>query len=62
MSSTTVINPADESVIAEVPHTPLEAVDEAVSRAVVAQKSWDRKSRSAWPRRRSSAVVALRLS
>jgi acyl-CoA reductase-like NAD-dependent aldehyde dehydrogenase len=38
--STTVINPADETVIAEVPHTPLEAVDEAVARAVNAQKSW----------------------
>jgi acyl-CoA reductase-like NAD-dependent aldehyde dehydrogenase len=38
--STTVINPADESVIVEVPHTPLEAVDEAVARAVIAQKSW----------------------
>jgi acyl-CoA reductase-like NAD-dependent aldehyde dehydrogenase len=40
MSATTVINPADESVIAEVPHTPLEAVDEAVARAVIAQRSW----------------------
>jgi betaine-aldehyde dehydrogenase len=40
MSSTTVINPADESVLADVAHTPLEAVDEAVARAVVAQRSW----------------------
>jgi acyl-CoA reductase-like NAD-dependent aldehyde dehydrogenase len=40
MSSTTIINPTDESVIAEVPHTPLEAVDEAVARAVVAQRAW----------------------
>ena len=40
MSSTTVINPTDESVIAEVAHTPLEAVDEAVARAVVAQRAW----------------------
>jgi betaine-aldehyde dehydrogenase len=40
MSSTTVINPADESVIAEVPHTPLDAVDEAIAGAVIAQRSW----------------------
>jgi acyl-CoA reductase-like NAD-dependent aldehyde dehydrogenase len=40
MSSTTIINPADESVLAEVPHTPLEAVDEAVTRAVLAQRAW----------------------
>jgi betaine-aldehyde dehydrogenase len=40
MSSTTVINPADESVLAEVAHTPLEAVDDAVARAVIAQRSW----------------------
>jgi betaine-aldehyde dehydrogenase len=40
MSSTTVINPADESVLAHVPHTSLEEVDAAVARAVAAQKSW----------------------
>jgi acyl-CoA reductase-like NAD-dependent aldehyde dehydrogenase len=40
MTSTTIINPADESVITEVPHTPLEAVDEAVARALLAQRSW----------------------
>ena len=40
MSSTTVINPADETVLAEVAHTPLEAVDAAVARAVRAQKAW----------------------
>lgn len=40
MSETTVINPADESVLATVPHTSLEAVDEAVARAVVAQRAW----------------------
>jgi betaine-aldehyde dehydrogenase len=40
MTSTTIINPADESVIVEVPHTPLEAVDEAVARAVLAQRAW----------------------
>jgi len=40
MTSTTIINPADESVIAEVAHTPLEAVDDAVARALLAQRSW----------------------
>lgn len=40
MSSTTLINPADESVLAEVAHTSLEEVDAAVARAVAAQKSW----------------------
>ncbi|MEO8529098.1 MAG: aldehyde dehydrogenase family protein [Pseudolysinimonas sp.] len=40
MSSTTLYNPADATVIAEVQHTPLEAVDEAVAAAVAAQKSW----------------------
>ena len=40
MSSTTLINPADESVIQEVAHTPLEEVDAAVARAVVAQRTW----------------------
>ena len=36
VSSTTLINPADETVIGEVAHTSLEQVDEAVARAVVA--------------------------
>lgn len=40
MSSTTLINPADESVIGEVAHTPLEEVDAAVARAVGAQRAW----------------------
>jgi acyl-CoA reductase-like NAD-dependent aldehyde dehydrogenase len=40
VSSTTIINPADESVLAEVPHTPLDEVDAAVARAVRAQKAW----------------------
>lgn len=40
MGSTTLINPADESVIREVEHTSLEGVDDAVARAVVAQRSW----------------------
>ena len=30
MSSTTLINPADESVIGEIEHTSLEATDEAI--------------------------------
>ncbi|MDF1479226.1 aldehyde dehydrogenase family protein [Leifsonia sp. H3M29-4] len=40
MGSTTLINPADESVIREVEHTSLEAVDAAVARAVIAQRAW----------------------
>lgn len=40
MSATTLINPADESVIREVEHTSLEAVDEAIARAAVAQRGW----------------------
>jgi acyl-CoA reductase-like NAD-dependent aldehyde dehydrogenase len=40
VTSTTIINPADESVIAEVAHTPLDEVDAAVARAVRAQKAW----------------------
>jgi len=39
-SSTTLINPADETVIGEVAHTTLEQVDDAVARAVVAQAAW----------------------
>jgi betaine-aldehyde dehydrogenase len=39
-SSTTLINPADETVIGEVAHTSLEQVDEAVARAVTAQAAW----------------------
>ncbi|HTL40728.1 MAG TPA: aldehyde dehydrogenase family protein [Pseudolysinimonas sp.] len=38
--STTLINPADESVIGEVVHTTLEEVDAAVARAVGAQRVW----------------------
>jgi betaine-aldehyde dehydrogenase len=40
MSSTTLINPSDETVLQEVTHTSLEQVDEAVTRAVSAQRSW----------------------
>lgn len=40
MTTTTLINPADETVIREVEHTSEEAVDEAVARAVVAQRAW----------------------
>jgi len=40
VSSTTLINPADETVIGEVEHTSLEQVDEAVARAVAAQAAW----------------------
>ena len=40
MSSTTLINPADESVIGEIEHTSLEATDEAIALAVRAQRAW----------------------
>lgn len=40
MTSTTLINPSDETVIQEVEHTSLEQVDAAVARAVAAQKKW----------------------
>ncbi|MDO8337918.1 MAG: aldehyde dehydrogenase family protein [Microcella sp.] len=40
MSETTLINPADETVIGAVAHTTLEEVDSAVARAVVAQRAW----------------------
>jgi len=40
VGSTTLINPADESVIREIEHTSREGVDDAVARAVVAQRSW----------------------
>ena len=38
--TTTLINPADETVIREIAHTSLEQVDEAVARAVTAQRAW----------------------
>jgi len=40
VSETTLVNPADESVIGTVRHTTLEEVDAAVERAVVAQRAW----------------------
>lgn len=40
MSETTLINPADETVIGTVRHTALEEVDAAVERALVAQRGW----------------------
>jgi acyl-CoA reductase-like NAD-dependent aldehyde dehydrogenase len=40
VSSTILINPADETFIQEVPHTSLEEVDAAVLRAVTAQSAW----------------------
>ena len=40
MISTTLINPADETVIREVAHTTLAEVDDAVLHAMSAQKSW----------------------
>ncbi len=40
MSETTLVNPADETVIGTVAHTSLEEVDAAVERAVRAQRDW----------------------
>ena len=40
MSSITLINPSDETVIREVQHTSLEEVDAAVLRAATAQAAW----------------------
>ena len=39
-ATTVLINPSDETVLQEVTHTSLEQVDEAVARAVAAQRSW----------------------
>lgn len=39
-TSTVLIDPADETVIQEVAHTPLDEVDAAVARALVAQERW----------------------
>lgn len=39
-AGTTLINPADETVIRDIPHTSVEEVDAAIARAVVAQVSW----------------------
>jgi acyl-CoA reductase-like NAD-dependent aldehyde dehydrogenase len=38
--STTLINPADETEFRTVEHTTIEGVDDAVARAVVAQRAW----------------------
>ncbi|MCU1578028.1 MAG: aldehyde dehydrogenase [Rhodoglobus sp.] len=40
MTSTTLINPADETELQVVEHTTLAGVDDAVARAVSAQKAW----------------------
>ncbi|WBU37837.1 aldehyde dehydrogenase family protein [Homoserinibacter sp. YIM 151385] len=40
MSAAVLIDPSDESVIREVPDTPVEEVDAAVARAVRAQRGW----------------------
>ena len=40
MPNTVLINPADESTIRTIEHTTLEGVDDAVARAVSAQRSW----------------------
>jgi acyl-CoA reductase-like NAD-dependent aldehyde dehydrogenase len=40
VSSTTLINPADESVLRTIEHVSLEGVDDAIARAVSAQRRW----------------------
>ncbi len=40
MPSTQLINPATEALLQTVEHTTLEGVDDAIARAVVAQKAW----------------------
>ena len=40
MASTTLINPADETVLRTIEHVSLEGVDDAIARAVVAQRAW----------------------
>lgn len=40
MTTTTLINPADESVLRTVEHTTVEGVDDAIARALSAQKKW----------------------
>lgn len=42
MTTTTLVNPADEQVIGEIEHTSLEEVDAAVVRAAIAQRGWAR--------------------
>jgi acyl-CoA reductase-like NAD-dependent aldehyde dehydrogenase len=40
MTSTTIINPSDETVITKVEHSTIEQVDDAVEAAVSAQRAW----------------------
>jgi betaine-aldehyde dehydrogenase len=40
VSTTTLINPADESIIGEIQHTSLADTDAAIARAVLAQRGW----------------------
>jgi len=40
MTTTTLINPADENVIGTIEHSTLEQVDEAIARATLAQLGW----------------------
>jgi acyl-CoA reductase-like NAD-dependent aldehyde dehydrogenase len=39
-ASTTLINPADETVLRTIEHVSLEGVDDAIARAVTAQRAW----------------------
>ncbi|MDQ1555555.1 MAG: hypothetical protein QOI02_557, partial [Actinomycetota bacterium] len=59
MSSVTLINPADESILRTIEHTTVEGVDDAVARAVTAQRAWSRLApveRAAGLRRFAAAV------
>jgi acyl-CoA reductase-like NAD-dependent aldehyde dehydrogenase len=61
VSSTVLVNPSDETVIREIEHTTLAEVDEAIARAVVAQKKWAAlppASRASALRRFAAAVDA----
>src|SRR3990170_3152139 len=40
MTFTTLINPADETVIRDIEHTTVDGVDRAIARATVAQQGW----------------------
>ncbi|MCU1470255.1 MAG: aldehyde dehydrogenase [Glaciihabitans sp.] len=61
MASTTLINPTDETILRTVEQSSLEQVDDAVARAVIAQRAWARLApaeRAAALRRFAVAVDA----
>ena len=59
MASTTLINPTDETILQTVEQSSLEQVDDAVARAVIAQRAWARlaPAERAAALRRFAAVV-----